>query len=60
MNEPIKTVTYYMGKPITELSRDELIEALSWAAKEIENLWKKNEHERHYMFETFIKPTFGK
>lgn len=56
MSEEIKTITYYKGKSITELSREELIDALSWASKEIEHLYKKNEHDREYMFETFIKP----
>lgn len=59
MNE-IKTITYYMGKPITELTREELMEALSLATKEIERLLHKNERDRKYMFETFIQPTFRK
>ena len=30
------TVLHYKGKPITDLSRDELVDALTWAVKEIE------------------------
>ena len=30
------TVLHYKGKPITDMSKDELVDALTWATKEIE------------------------
>lgn len=59
-NKSIKTIVYYMGKPVTELTRDELIESLTFAAQEIECLRQKNEHDRNFMFEVFVKPSFTK
>ena len=54
----MKMITYYKGKPITEMTKDELIDALTFAAQEIERLMNKNEHDREYMFDVFIKPTW--
>jgi hypothetical protein len=47
-----------MGRPITELTHEELLDAMSFAAQEIERLMKKNDHDRKFMFETFIQPNF--
>ena len=54
----MKMITYYKGNPITEMTKDELIDALTFAAQEIERLMNKNEHDREYMFDVFIKPTW--
>ena len=40
----METITTYCGRPITELSREELIEALEVAAKEIANA--RNNHQK--------------
>lgn len=43
MPEP-KMITLYRGNPITELSREELIEALEFATSEINRLQKEVIH----------------
>lgn len=54
----MKYYTTYMGRRIDELSRDELIEALEAATHEINRLMKQNEHDREFIFNTFIAPAF--
>ena len=36
--DDIPTVIYWMDKPITELTREELLEVVKWSAQEIERL----------------------
>lgn len=51
----METVATWKGKPVEELSRDELIEALNWCANEIQRLMKEKEHERNFIFDTFVR-----
>ena len=37
-------VTYWCGRPVEELSREELIEALNWCSAELER--QRKDHER--------------
>ena len=48
-------IAKWKGKPVDELSRDELIEALNWCANEIQRLMKEKEHERNFIFDTFVR-----
>lgn len=48
------TITTYKGRRIDELTREELLEALTIAAQEINKLWLEKERERNFVFDTFI------
>ena len=50
----METVVFWMGKPVTELTKEELIEALSWCGREIERLYKQNEHDRVFLMDLLI------
>ena len=50
-----KTVATFMGKRVEDMSREELIEALNFAANEIQRLIKEKQHERDFIFDTFVK-----
>ena len=51
----IDTVITFMGKRVEDMSREELIEALNFAANEIQRLTKEKQHERDFIFDTFVK-----
>ena len=40
-----KMVAYYKGRPVTELSRDELIEALKEAWHIIDDIYVRHDHD---------------
>ena len=50
-------IVMYRGKRIEDMSREELIEALNFAANEIQRLMAEKQHERDFIFDTFIRPT---
>ena len=50
-----KTVATFMGKRVEDMSREELIEALNFAANEIQRLIKEKQHERDFIFDKFVK-----
>ena len=51
----MKMTATWEGRPIEDLSREELIEALNWCASEIQRLMKEKEHERGFIFENFVR-----
>lgn len=51
----MKKIATWKGNPVEELSKEELIEALNWAANEIQRLMKEKEHERKFFFDTFVR-----
>ena len=56
MSEDIRTVATYYGKPITELSREELIEAIEQMGEEI--LCLRNQNAKYLKFldvEAYLK-----
>ena len=40
MEEKTQTVSTWLGRPMTELTRDELLEVVEWCVNEIESLRK--------------------
>lgn len=38
MNKPINLVSYWKGRPVDELTREELLEVVEWCGREIEFL----------------------
>jgi hypothetical protein len=56
----MKEIVFWCGKPITKLSRKELIDALAFSAKEIERLYADMKRQRDFMFDTFVyRQPFG-
>lgn len=55
----METVTFWKGKPVTELTKEELIEALNWCGKEIERMHKQNEHDREFLMDCFVSHKYG-
>lgn len=50
----METIEFWKGEPVTELTKEELIEALNWCGKEIERLYKQNEHDREFVMDLFL------
>jgi hypothetical protein len=46
----MKNIICYKGRPITELSREELIEALTISMQQSERLREEKKHERDFIF----------
>jgi len=52
----MKEIVTFKGKSIEQMSRDELIEALTWCANELEALQIRNSKERDFLF-SIINPS---
>lgn len=50
------TVVTFLGKFIEDMSRDELVEALNLAAKEIQRLMEEKQRERDFLFSVLPRP----
>lgn len=60
MNASMLTLSHWKGRPIEHLTRDELTDALAWAAKELERQRAELLELRPYIdFDGYVKARLG-
>lgn len=58
MND-VPRVSYWGGRPVTDLTKEELIEALEAMGRMYERAMKDKAKEREFIFDCFVTPRSG-